>query len=559
MTTKKHDADFSRRQFVKTTAVGIGAGALAGLGAADAEAQSPAVPRRWDHTADVVVVGAGATGLPAAISAREQGASVIVVEENSDIGGHAIQSGGSTPYGGGTSLQKKYGIEDSPEKYYTDLVNYADFRFCDRDIIRMFADESVPTFEFLVKHGVQFRDRAPAVREDTAPVSDKRVAGPEWDGTVNTYSPAGAPGAALVRPLEASARKLGAQFLLEHSLTGIVRETSTSGRVLGVTARYQGKTVSIQARKGVIIATGGHTSHLHFRRMFDPRLTDEYQVVGEPYSRQSAEGEMAAMKIGASLWGLGNPTLESIQRTHYIEKPRVIGCQYGYQSGDARLANSPIFSKMRATGLPVRDYQNVIHVNQRGVRVVNEELSGPEWWNPCMAATNKNGNGGGPIWAIFDAESAKRENWPTAPPRVDPNGWFFQGSTPAELASRIVNTYQAQPMPPQALDETIRRYNAFVDAGKDADFGKPGPKFKIQTAPFFAAWSTPCAHDALAGLRVNAKCEVVDMNGQAIPGLYCGGESAGGFRLHGLARCLVQGRIAGREAALSAPLATARR
>ena len=557
MKRKDEDArDVSRRTFVKTTAAGIGGGALAGLGVA--EAQTPPVPQRWDHAADVVVVGAGATGLPAAISAREQGASVIVVEENTDIGGHAIQSGGSTPYGGGTSLQKKYGIEDSPEKYYTDLVNYADFRFCDREIIRTFAYESPATFEFLVKHGVQFRDRAPAVREDTAPVSDRRVAGPEWDGTVNTYSPAGAPGAALVRPLEASARKLGAQFLLAHSLTGLIRESPFSGRVLGITATHQGKTVTIQARKGVIVATGGHTSHVHFRRMFDPRLTEEYQVVGEPYSRQSAEGEMAAMRIGAALWGLGNQTLESIQRTHYIEKPRVIGSRYGYQNGDARLVNSPIFGKMGATGLPVRDYQNLIHVNQLGVRIVNEMLSGPEWWNPCMAATNQAGNGGGPIWAVFDADGAAREKWPCAPPRIDPNGWFFQASTPAELAARIVNPYQARPMAPQALEDTIRRYNSFVDAGRDADFGKPGPMFKIQTPPFYAAWSTPCPHDALTGLRINARCEVVDMQGQVIPGLYCGGESAGGFRLHGLARCLVQGRIAGQEAARASAPSTAR-
>jgi succinate dehydrogenase/fumarate reductase flavoprotein subunit len=60
-------------------------------------------------------------------------------------------------------------------------------------------------------------------------------------------------------------------------------------------------------------------------------------------------------------------------------------------------------------------------------------------------------------------------------------------------------------------------------------------------------------HDSRAGLRINDKCEVIDLNGNAIPGLYCGGESAGGFSIHGIARCAVQGRIAGREAAKLSP------
>ena len=104
-------------------------------------------------------------------------------------------------------------------------------------------------------------------------------------------------------------------------------------------------------------------------------------------------------------------------------------------------------------------------------------------------------------------------------------------------------------MPSAALRETVMRYNSFVDAGKDADFGKTGPKYKIQTPPFYAAWATPVIHDTRSGLRINGKCQVVDLNGEVIPGLYCGGESAGGFSMHGLARCAMQGRIAGKNAA----------
>ena len=85
------------------------------------------------------------------------------------------------------------------------------------------------------------------------------------------------------------------------------------------------------------------------------------------------------------------------------------------------------------------------------------------------------------------------------------------------------------------------------------EFGKPSPKYKIDTPPFYAAWATPVVHDTRAGLRINARCQVVDFSGSIIPGLYCAGESAGGFSLHGLARCTVQGRVAGKNAADEVP------
>ena len=81
------------------------------------------MPERWDFEAEVVIVGAGATGLPAAIRAREAGASVLVVEANYDVGGHAIVSGGNVPLGGGTSAQRTYGIQDSPDLVFRDLTD----------------------------------------------------------------------------------------------------------------------------------------------------------------------------------------------------------------------------------------------------------------------------------------------------------------------------------------------------------------------------------------------------------------------------------------------------
>jgi len=236
-----------------------------------------------------------------------------------------------------------------------------------------------------------------------------------------------------------------------------------------------------------------------------------------------------------------------------------------------------VFDKARAIGLNVRDWQNAILVNMLGKRFYDEtadqytgnnykgidpytphswrnaqavKFNPPNFLNAALAGFNDGHNGGGPIWAIFDADAVAREKWEPKPPYVDfDGGFFFVGDTIGELAKKIVMKYQRLPMPPQNLEATVARYNGFVDAGKDDDFGKPKPLHKIARPPFYAGWATPVVHDTRAGLRINARGQVVDLNGEVIAGLYSCGESAGGFSMHGLARATCQGFIAGRNAA----------
>ena len=85
------------------------------------------------------------------------------------------------------------------------------------------------------------------------------------------------------------------------------------------------------------------------------------------------------------------------------------------------------------------------------------------------------------------------------------------------------------------------------DAGTEVDCGKPTPQDTIQTPSFYAAWGTPLVHGTRAGLRSNARCQVMDRRGQGIRGLYCSGGSAGGCNQHGLGRCTAQGDIAGQN------------
>lgn len=554
MSQQPKEPHVSRRDFLKKGAsAGVGATALSSLKSESVEAQG-----FWDASADLVTIGAGTAGLAAAVSALDHGASVIMVEENVDIGGHGMCSGGQVHLGGGTSNQRKHGVEDSADQVFLDWVrhDHGQSRYSDRDLVRAFADENAATFEFLLENGVQFQDHltgpggASRVRRQQRtiqwPVASERVT--DYPTRV---------GSGLVRALETSARSKGARVLLRHKMTSIVRESPSTGRVLGITATHEGRTVNIAATKGLLIATGGSSSNVNLRRTFDPRLTEEYQVAGEPWSRQSGDGEIAAMAIGAALWATANQTAEA---GIAISKTRHIGCKWGYNSliwGEEYLSGSAlgrrVFEHARASGLSVVNWQNLIFVNQAGRRFWNEVDARYDFFAAAMAYNGESAklNGGGPIWAIFDQDAVAREEWDPRPPNVDRDGYFFSADTIAELASKIANPYQSRPMAPAVLQETVERYNTFVDSGEDSDFQKPMPRYKIQKPPFYAAWSTPILHDSLTGLRTNVQAQVMDTHGQVILGLYCAGESQGGFAQHGLGRCLVFGRIAGRHAALN--------
>ena len=605
---EKERPGISRRDFVglaTASAAGVASSGVLSPLEARAQGASPGVTR-WDLEADVVVIGSGATGMPAAIRAAAAGVSVIVVDANYDVGGHAICSGANVALGGGTTAQKKYGIEDSPDILFRDLTDWSvvevsgmpDYRYNDRGVQRALADNAALNYEFLIANGVVFEDRAPDNAGGHAlGISARRENHAIWDQGQGSESPSGGNGTSLIRPLEASARRRGVKFLLNYHMDTIVRENADSGRILGIEASYTptilpgttvslksfrsdgniemtADTVTIRARKAIVIGTGGSTGNINFRRIFDPRLTEEVQTAAVEYSPQDASGEMAAMAIGASLWGTANQTFD---RSGTLRKRPIVGTPTNYIPWTP---DSPIFPKIRATGLAVRNWQNAIIVNQMGKRFYNETENGyptgsvegfldpyvPGDWRNATRITYAPKNyidaalamnegstppdyAAGPQWAIFDANAVEREKWNLAPPATLPD-YFFSARTLAELAHLLTsNPHQKIEMPAANLEATVERYNTMVDLGVDPDFDKPSPRYRIDTPPFYAAWATFTVHDTYAGLRINMKCQVMDMNGQIIPGLYCGGESAAGCSQHGLGRCTTQGYIAGAEAA----------
>ena len=482
----KKNEGLSRRDFLtKTAAAGATVAALA-----PGQTHAQEADREWHMTADFVSIGAGVSGLARGVSALEHGASVILVDENTDIGGHGMISGGLVHLGGGHSFQRMHGVEDSTEQVYEDWIrpDHPLARYNDRDLVRVFAEENASTFEWLVENGVDFFDEQ-IFGPQMASTIPRQVRVRPWPNRdeIYIYVPTRG-GSGLVRALEKKVRDGGGEILLQHRMTSVIRETQASGRVLGITAEHEGQMLNIRATKGVLVATGGHSNNIEFRRIFDPRLTEEYRVSGDPYSRKSGDGVIAAMALGASLWGTAAQTNEA---ERCIRKAGTIGSEF-CESSLPWLPESPIFDeRVRASGLMNIDWSNLILVTQDGVRFYDETAEDYDFFAAALESRgepNKR-NGGGPLWAIFDHGAVERQGWDPTPPNVDPDGYFFSANTTAELASKIENPHQPYPMPAETLEETVARFNGFADAGVDHDFGKPTPLFRIDTPPFYAAWS----------------------------------------------------------------------
>lgn len=157
------EREITRRQFFKDTAVAVGAGAAA-VGVLGSFVQTPAaaaaVPKNWDKEADVIVVGSGPTGLPAAIAAVEKGASVIVLEQGKEVGGCGVITAGLLNLQGGTRIQKLNQVQDSPELLFQRMSDYKE-RYNRRDdpaVLRAFCEANPGTLDWLERRGVRFME-----------------------------------------------------------------------------------------------------------------------------------------------------------------------------------------------------------------------------------------------------------------------------------------------------------------------------------------------------------------------------------------------------------------
>ena len=240
-------APLSRRRFLR-------AGAMAGAGVAVVATGAQAAPAGkeivWDREVDIVVIGAGASGLPASIAARDQGAEVMVVDHHFDIGGIAIMSGGDIRIGGGNRLQMAAGSKETADDVFKQWTHPLRHRFADADLVRRFADENVATFNFLEANGVNFdRPDTEVPKELQTGVTKEGMRPHEWPIRTDKLAlDQGRNGSGIVRPLELSARDKGVEFMLSHTLKTIHREQPFAGRVLGVTVEQVDRWFQPQSR-----------------------------------------------------------------------------------------------------------------------------------------------------------------------------------------------------------------------------------------------------------------------------------------------------------------------
>jgi len=529
----------SRRQFFKDAAVvvGVGAAVTSVLGSSmPTPAEAAPLPRKWDREADVIVVGSGATGLPAAIAAVEKGASVIVLEQGKDVGGCGVISSGILDIGGGTRIQRLNNVPDTPETLFERLSNYKnrDTKRNDPALLRAYCDASAGTLDWLEQRGVRFMNiLSPATGSDTTHMSQYHyiLVDKEGPGASFLKSSEGVTGGAgLIKPLESYAKKKGVKILVEHKMTRIIRKGGTTGRVVGVEVQAEKRKLYFQAKKAVILGTGSWKGNRFLRKLFDSRLTDDLKASGEPFVNADGSGIRAGLEAGAVL----------------ISDRAVDSALFRRKFGTKHY-NFPLNSPYGAPGLAIGGSRmaDVILVNKSGIRFVNEEDVGSlgtySYFDASLAQEDH------VLWAVFDDAAARKNKWDINPP-VTEKDCAVGAPTLAELAGLIH-------LPGEALAETIRKYNTYVDEGKDPDFGKPKNllQSKIETPPFYAVWVSLYVHDTCGGLAVNARCQVLDIDGKVIPGIYAGGEAAGGLSVIGTPRGIIMGRLAGENAAAEKP------
>ena len=483
------------------------------------------------YDVDVLIIGGGGAGASAAIEADNAGAKTMIVTK--------LRIGDANTMMAEGGIQAADKPNDSPAIHFLDAFGGGHFA-AKRELLAKLVCDAPEAIQWLNDLGVEF-DKAPdgtMITTHGGGTSRKRM------HAAKDYS-----GAEIMRTLRDEVLNRGIPVVDFTAAIELILDEQ--GKAAGaVLMNMETHELMVARAKTVIIATGGSTGNVYFRTMIDARRGVEYDCTsGDPFCPKDASGEIAAMAIGACLGDIANQVIGD----SFLTKAAMIGTQYTDSFATVQ-PTSPLFKLSRATGLRVYDWSNLLQVNMLGERFANETDSSTNWNGAALASvlTVDPSDGelhryGGPLWTIFDSKAVEREGWVIDDTTVDrEDGRFFEADTLEELAEKVVNKYYEQiKMDPEALVATVKRYNELVDKGTDEDFGKEGMTDKIETGPFYAAWSTPGFHDCTTGLRVNRKMQVMDLFGQVIPGLYCGGESSGGMRIHGLGRVITTGYIAG--------------
>lgn len=459
-----------------------------------------------DETVDVVVIGSGFAGLSAALEAHEAGASVVVFEKMKTYGGNSIISDGGIA-AAGTDLQKKHGVRDSADLMYKDMLK-AGLGMNYPELVRVLADQAHDAWEWSMDYlGVEYLDRVDVFGGHSV---------------ARCYTAEDVSGATIIKQQMRKINELNITVRYSSCLQRFI--SNSEGRTCGVVIRdgydyrdpHKGQDLRVEAKKGVVLASGGFAGDVAFRMAQDPRLTAQIDTTNKPFA--TAEALKQAMYIGAA----------PVQLSHIQMGPWASPDEKGYGDG-------PQFSEYI-----VFPY-GIIVDPVSGRRFVNE-LSDRKTIADQMLAL------GHPCIGVADSKAVQEAGW-----NIDAGikkQVIRKFATLAELAACYA-------IPFQNLAATLQSFNESFANGGDRDRGKPllPHAAPITNPPYYSMRLWPKVHYTMGGIRINTRAQVIDLEGNIIKGLYAAGEVTGG--VHGACRlgscsiteCLVFGRIAGKNAA----------
>ncbi|MFI1712463.1 FAD-dependent oxidoreductase [Streptomyces litmocidini] len=515
---------------------------------------------QWDHTYDVVVVGSGAAGMAAALTARLRGLTALVVEKTDVYGGSTALSGGAIWVPNNFHLDAA-GLGDTPEKARA----YLDATVGDRvpaerkdayvthgpRMVREFHDRTAVRFVYTPGYSDYYPERLggyPQGRSVEPQVFDFRKLGAEQRATMRR---AGLPtygltitskdfrqlnmvartwagrrtalkvgaravgarltgreplslGEALIARMRHSLDALGADLWLSAPMTGLVEE---DGRVTGVRITRNGRELTVRAKGGVVLASGGF-SH-------DQRLREKH--LPAPTSTEwssAAEGQTGDALEPAVALGAATDLMDKVWGAPSVVPPE----------------GRPFFL-VADRGVP-----GMVIVDAAGERYANEAAPYHEFVD-AMYANDKPGASTVPSWLILDATSRARYIFMGLfPGQPFPKPWLESGfvrkaATVEELADRIG-------VAPARLRATVDRFNGFARAGRDEDFHRgesvydryygdptlPNPNLApLEKGPYYAIPVHPGDIGTKGGLVTDATARVLREDGTPIDGLYASG------------------------------------
>ncbi|MEL7647923.1 MAG: flavocytochrome c [Sedimentibacter sp.] len=497
-----------------------------------------------EKTADVIIVGAGGAGLAAAVTAHENGASVIVIEKMPQVGGNTMISGSALNSADPdrqatlemTELEKKTvegiiaaeqtdpivkewqatlkteweahvasgktTLFDSPTLHKLQTYNGGDKKG-NPELISTFTEGTLPAIQWLESMGMEFKDSVFTVLGALWNRSHKPVK-PLGTGYIETY----------MSYIEKN--KADIEIMLDTTAKNFIVE---NGAVVGVNAENGGAKVTLKANKGVILAAGGFGANVEMREQYNTVWPSLKDVKTTNQSGATGDGLVMAQEIKANLVGM-----------EYIQLLPMGDPVTGSLSGNIE-----------------QGVQNRIFVNKEGNRFVDEGARRDVMTQALMDQTDAY------MWVIVDQHS-----YPTGDTKNNFNetiddlvaaGRAFKADTLEDLAKQIG-------VDPANLVAAVDTFNQSVDGTADP-FGRTLFADKIDTAPYYAGARVPTVHHTMGGVQINTTAQVLDVNGNVIKGLYAAGEVTGGIhgtnRLGGnaLADIAVFGRIAGESAALA--------